>query len=193
MFLPVRMVFGPGAGQQSTIYNRGIELTTRQLAAFEHEAADMSAPLSRVGKDLRTQVEMAFATEGASGATGKWTVLSDNPAGHGYASWKEQHAPGTPILVGLRRTTGPVGRRQGQHPGYGPSGEMRFELLDPLATYISPRRLLYAPRSDIAGYHETGTPDMPARPPVDVSLRFLHSVDRAFAVWLAGMVKKLGL
>lgn len=189
MFLPVQIRMGTGEPSAASLYDRSIELTARQLYAFERGAGDMSEPLAQVGGDLRRSVAAQFATQGGQGATGKWTVLSDNPAGHGYASFKESHVPGVPILVGLRRT-GPKGQRP---QSYEPSGQMRRELLDPLATDVSPRRLLYAPISDIAGWHETGTDTMPARPPVDLSLAFLHSVDRAFVGWLARKIKALGL
>lgn len=188
MFVPMKLTFASGE-TQTALYDRQIELTTRQLSAFQHEAGDMTVPLTAVGRDLRASVEAAFGSQGSSGATGKWTQLSDNPAGHGYSSWKQSHVPGVPILVGLRRK-GVKGQRPQE---YESSGEMRKQLLEPTATYVSPRRLLYAPLSDIAGYHETGTPDMPPRPPVDVSLPFLHSIDRTFARWLAEVIRKTGL
>lgn len=183
MFIPMRMTFGAGE-HQSSFYDRQIELTNKQLLAFERASGDMTEPLVAIGKDLRRSVDAAFASQGATGATGPWAPLSLT-----YGHWKESQVPGVPILVGLRATGMPGSRPQ----TYAPSGEMRRELLDPAATYIGPRRLLYLPLSDIAGWHETGTPTMPARPPVDVSLPFLHSIDRAFARWLAVLMKKLGL
>lgn len=186
MFVPVRIGVGAGGASRAT-YARDLELTVRQLAAFEHEAGNMYDPLKLIGKDLHTQVAAAFATEGSSGASGKWVQLS--PA---YGDWKAKHS-GAPILVGLK----PLHKGSREHPNrsesYVPSGQMRFQLLDPLATHVTARRLLYSPESDIAGFHETGTDTMPARPPVDLSLTFLHSVDRTFARWLAGLVKRLGL
>jgi hypothetical protein len=183
VFVPVNVTLG--AGETTTpLYNRSIELTARQLAAFSKGAGNMSVPLGEIGADLRVSVAAQFATEGAQGATGKWTVLSEP-----YGAWKRKHAPGVPILVGLRRTKAKHARPQ----SYTTSGQMRQQLLDPLATHVSPQRLLYAPVSDIAGYHELGTPKMPARPPVDLSLAFLHSVDRHFVTWLAGLMTKLGL
>jgi hypothetical protein len=188
MFIPLRMVSGVG-GQQHTLYVRGIQLTARQLQAFEHEAADMTVPFTEVAGDMRAQVEAAFGSQGATGASGRWTALSEP-----YRTFKQDHVPGIPILVGLH----PRSKRTRNSPRtpaqtYAPSGQMRLQMLDPLATYVSPRRLLYAPRSDIAGFHETGTEKMPARPPLDLSLTFLHSIDRAFARWLAVVIKREGL
>ena len=187
MFVPVSIRLGAG-GEAGALYERSIELTARQFAALEHEAGDMRVPLTQIGENLRLSVSAEFGSEGATGATGRWTVLSDNPAGHGYRSWKAKHGPGVPILVGLKRA-GPKGQRP---QTYKISGQMRRQLLDPLATHVTPTRLLYAPTSDIAGFHELGTDRMPARPPVDVTLAFLHGVDRAFVTWLAGLVKRLG-
>jgi hypothetical protein len=34
---------------------------------------------------------------------------------------------------------------------------------------------------------------MPARPPVDPTVTFLHSVDRTFAVWIGELVDSMGL
>ncbi len=187
MFVPVSITVGAGE-KSSALYSRSIELTARQLTAFSAQAGDMTVPLTEIGADLRTQVAAQFATEGAQGATGKWAVLSDP-----YGMYKGRHVPGAPILVGIRHT--PKGTRE--HPNRGGSwqvsGKMMLSLLDPLATHVLPQRLLYAPTSDIAGWHETGTPRMPARPPVDLSLVFLHSVDRAFVSWLAAIASKLGL
>ena len=192
-FVPVSITVGSG-GHGSAAYDRSIELTARQLAAFESEARDMTEPLTAVGQDLRVQIEAAFATEGSSGASGKWVALSPN-----YATWKAEKGPGLPILVGLRPTSW-VGHRpakRNMNQTYAVSGQMMRSLLMPLqdlATWkVTPTRLLYEPSSEIAGYHEEGTDKMPARPPVDLSLTFLHSVDRTFVRWLAALIAKAGL
>ena len=190
MFIPVRIGLGT-SGNQTPLYSRNIELTVRQLAAFEHEAGNMTVPLTRIGEDMHTQIAAAFASQGATGFSGPWEQLSDT-----YGTWKAERSA-APMLVGLR----PLHKGTRQHPTrpetYAVSGKMMRQLLEPVidhATWhISPRRLAYTPLSDIAGYHETGTDKMPPRPPVDLSLTFLHSIDRAFAVWLAGLMKKLGL
>jgi hypothetical protein len=186
VFLPVKISLGAG-GDERVIYDRSIELTAKQLTAFGHEAGNMREPLSMIGRDLRAQIEAAFATEGASGASGHWVALSPD-----YQAWKQKHG-NPPLLIGVR----PIRKGTRGHPtrpqSYTTSGRMRMQLLDPLATHITSRRLLYAPQSDIAGYHETGTSRMPARPPVDLSLTFLHSIDRTFAAWIAGLTDKLGL
>jgi hypothetical protein len=190
-FVPVS-IHGINSGPE---YNRQIELTTRQLAAFEHEAGDMTAPLTAIAGDIHVQLEAAFASQGATGMTGPWTPLNET-----YAAWKASKPGGAelPILVGLRPTQ-PVHHRPAKpnmDQEYAVSGKMMRELLVPLADgltwRISPTRMRYSPDSDIAGWHETGTEDMPARPPVDLGPRFLHSIDRQFVRWLAGVIKKAG-
>lgn len=185
MFVPVSISVGVG-GEQKAGYNRIIE-TSEKFDALGVRAENMTEPLGLIGGDLRTQVEMAFGTEGASGATGPWAPLSDV-----YGSWKAQRS-NAPILVGLRPLHKGTRSSPTRPQTYVPSGKMRLELLDPLAMHVSPRRLLYAPTSDIAGWHETGTDDMPARPPVDVNITFLRSVDRTFISWFTKLMDEAGL
>lgn len=200
MFLPVNITLGAGE-QKQAVYNRILD-TSAKFDAVEAEAQDMRAPLTTIAEDLHTQIAAAFATEGSSGFTGRWRPLS--PA---YAAFKAKHGGGgLPILVGIRPVgPGRRGRRafekaSGHKLGprsYQTSGQMRRQLLVPLSDqstwHITERRLLYAPLSDIAGYHETGTPKMPARPPVDVSPTFLHAIDRHFVTWLDALMVKAGL
>lgn len=185
MFFPVAINVGAG-GEQRAGYDRIIDLADR-FEALGERTENMTEPLTQVGEDLHTQVAAAFGTEGASGATGPWAQLSEI-----YGAWKAARSE-APILVGLR----PLRKGSREHPTrpqtYQPSGGMRRELLDPLAMHVTPRRLLYAPTSDIAGYHETGTDSMPARPPVDVSVTFLHGVDRTFIAWFARLADQAGL
>lgn len=184
MFVPVNITVGAGGDRQAG-YSRIIE-TAERFDMLGARSRDMTEPLTSIGEDLHTQIAAAFGTEGASGATGPWAPLSDV-----YGTWKASHSA-APILVGLR----PLHKGSREHPtrpeSYAPSGTMRLELLDPLAMHVSPRRLLYAPTSDIAGWHETGTENMPARPPVDVNMTFLHSVDRTFIAWFARLMDEAG-
>ena len=195
-FVPVSIGFTAGE-HSSTQYSRSIELTTRQLQAFEAEAGDLTEPLTVIGEDMHTQVAAAFATQGLAGASGKWVQLSPQ-----YGAWKQKHGPGLPILVGLRpkswvgHRSSPAGKRRNVHQTYETSGRMMTEMLvplrDKLTWQITPKRLRYTPASNIAGWHQTGTDRMPARPPLNLSLTFLHSVDRAFTRWLAAAMKRHG-
>lgn len=190
MFLPVGIQVGAGDGSRAG-YSRIVE-TSARFDALGRRAEDMTTPLTRIGADLHAQISAAFATEGSTGASGPWRQLS--PA---YGAWKQRKRPGTPILVGLR----PTHKGTREHPtrpeSYEPSGRMREQLLVPLGDrstwHVSPRRLLYTPLSNIAGFHQTGTPRMPSRPPVDPTVGFLHSIDRQFAVWLNELLEQSGL
>lgn len=188
MFVPVRLTVGAGEGR--TGYNRIIE-TSDRFDALGTRVRDMTEPFTQIASDLHTQLEAAFATEGGTGATGRWQPLSEP-----YATWKEAHG-GAPILVGLR----PLHKGSREHPtkpeSYTKSGRMREQLLVPLSDlatwHILPQRMIYAPLSNIAGFHQTGTENMPARPPVDPSVTFLHSIDRAFVSWMGRLMDEAGL
>lgn len=192
MFVPVQISLGAG-GERTAEYDRAIELTARQMRAFSAETGDMLEPLTAVASDLHTMLEAQFASQGAAGASGRWRVLSEP-----YGAWKAKHAPGVPILVGLRPKTKRT-RHSPRKPAqtYEVSGQMMRALLVPLGDrvtwQIDSKRMAYLPSSDIAGFHETGTEKMPARPPVAPTLEFLHSVDRQFVRWLAGVMKRTGL
>lgn len=189
MFLPVQIKIGTSTGGAAA-YDRMLETTSR-FDALAKEAENMTVPLTRIGEDLHANLLAAFATEGATGYSGRWAPLSTT-----YGAWKAKHSS-APLLVGLK----PLHKGSRQHPtrpeSYGISGRMRQQLLMPLADratwHIDPKRLAYTPLSNIAGFHQTGTSKMPARPPVDLSPAFLHSIDRSFTVWVAGLIEKAGL
>lgn len=176
MFVPVRMTTNGEA-----VYSTGFDM-------IESKARDMAVPLTLIGERLLFGVGKQFTTEGAWGLH-QWPPLKPE-----YAAWKEHHGPGLTMLVGLR-PVGRVGTRE--HPIYGkhyvPSGKMRAELLDPASLSVTPERLLYAPVSDIAGFHQSGTPKMPARPPVSIPLDELHEYDRIFVAWLNGILTEANL
>lgn len=155
---------------------------------LDREMDDLSVPLGLVGQNLMQRIGAQFTTEGFSGATGRWRPLSYN-----YGRWKEHRAPGTPILVGIRPTQKGSRKHPNQHESYTVSGRMKYELLDPLAMHIAPQRLLYAPTSDIAGYHQTGTAKMPARPLISVYPSTLREWDRYFVAYISKVTKELDL
>lgn len=129
--------------------------------AYAHEVEDMSVPLGRSADVILAHVRENFATEGKAGQPAGWAPLS--PA---YQAWKAKHYPGRPILV-----------RQ---------GGMKGALLNrALSVTVLKQRMLYHPPNRYAGYHQTGTRHMPARPPVrltDAAIR--QAIDRVFVVWL---------
>lgn len=171
MFVPVQININGEA-----IYARGFDM-------LEHEARDMTVPLSAIGGRLLEDVGAQFGSEGAWSGN-PWEELSEP-----YDVWKEQHVPGLPKLVGIKRT-GDIGQRP---QTYAVSGKMRAEMLDPAAVHITPRRMSYLPTSDIAGFHEFGTDTMPARPPVEVPPGELREWDREFVRWMNGVLVQAGL
>lgn len=147
---------------------------------------DMRAPLAYVGDRLRAGVAEQFESEGAWGGQ-PWADLTEN-----YRNWKAEHGPSLPKLVGLR-AVGRKGTRTSPISGkrYTTSGKMRVELLAPSAVTVSEKRMVYAPVSKIAGYHQEGTPKMVARPPVVIPLRELDEWEAAFGEWLDGLVERV--
>lgn len=178
MFVPIKVTVN-----DSVEYDRGFNAIGDKLLAFGKSAGDMTEPLTEIGETLMANVA---ATMGAQGA-GAWAPLSTP-----YGPWKESKVGGVPMLVGIR----PLHKGSREHPtrpeSYGVSGSMLRSLLDAgTALHVSPKRMVYSPTSEIAGYHEDGTEKMPARPPVALTPAVLHSWDRSFVTWLAGLVEKV--
>lgn len=187
LFAPVRIAVSAG-GQDAALYHSGIGLLGRKLTAYELSLGDMSRPLGEVAADLNVNIIGAFASQGAWNGFGGWTALSER-----YGGWKERRAPGTPILVGV--TADHKGSRE--HPSrpgsYRPSGRMREEMTSPGSYRVGPRSMLYAPPTDYAGYHLTGTSRMPARPQIELSVETLHLWDGFFGQWLTDLARELQL
>lgn len=144
---------------------------------------NMTTPLTLMGRDIVSGVVESFATEGASGGKA-WVPLT--PV---YGNWKAARGPGVPKLVGLRRR-GPKGQRP---QTYSMSGEMERDLLADEAVKVTPRTLAYLPESNIAGFHQEGTPKMAARPPVPLLERELMDWDTILADWVSGVLDEAGL
>ena len=60
---------------------------------------DLRPTLKVIGIGYRKEVEAIFNKQQSRGEGLKWPQLSDNPPGEGYASWKQKHYPGKPLLV----------------------------------------------------------------------------------------------
>jgi hypothetical protein len=191
--MPVAIRVGSG-DSEATLYDRRIDLIGDRLTAFGRASGDMTEPLTTVGETLHDMILGQFTSQGGTGLTGRWQPLSE-----AYAAWKDSKHPGLPILTGVRPTGwvghagDPAGEQRNTSQTYEESGAMRLSLLDPAATHVTPKRLLYSPTSDIAGWHQTGTETMPARPPVDLRPTDLRVFDRTFAGWLADLVKRSDL
>lgn len=174
MFVPIKITTTAG-GQAQAISDRFVQ--------FSRRLEDLSVPLEQINESLHERIAEQFASQGAGGYTGTWAALSAT-----YGAWKQKKRPGTPILVGLH----PTHKGSRQHPArpesYGISGAMRDSVLDPAATVVGPLRMLYAPTSDIAGFHQTGTSKMPARPIISLYPSTLHEWDRYFVTFLNRLI-----
>lgn len=184
MLIPVEISVNAGGARK--IYQRGPDLIGDRLQAFGLKAQGFREPLATIGASLIQRIGVEFQTEATS--YGPWAPLSEP-----YGEWKQQHVPGVQTLVGIR----PVHKGTRQHPtrpqSYTTSGQMRREVLDPASLTVDSRRMLYAPVSDIAGYHQTGTSRMPARPLIALRPSNLREWDRVFIAWLDKTQKEVEL
>jgi hypothetical protein len=175
VFVPVTITANGEA-----VYSTGFDM----LAS---ESRDQTIPLSGIGSRLVESVGAQFGTEGSHSGH-PWVQLSER-----YGKWKESRVPGLPILVGIRPESKGTREKPHRPQTYVPSGRMRRELLDMASVRTTPTRMVYAPVSDIAGYHQDGTPKMPARPPVDLTLTELHEWDRIYVRWMNGLIAQASL
>ncbi len=176
MFVPISVKVNG-----STEYSRGFDVIGAKLRAFQESAGDLTEPLTAIGNTLMTSIAATMSSEGA----GAWPPLSPD-----YGAWKAARS-NAQMLVGLR----PLHKGTREHPTrpetYAVSGRMKTELLaKEEALNVEPKRMIYAPISDIAGFHETGTSKMPARPPVMLTPATLHSWDREFVSYFNALIER---
>lgn len=152
----------------------------RQFELAASWARDMREPLQEMMDMILENVRAQFESEGAQGHHGPWQPLSD-----AYGKWKARVWPGRPILV-----------REG-----GMKGAM---LNRTVAVHVGPDRAVYEPRSNIAGYHQTGGDwigpvwghgeyphHLPQRRMVDLPETFKHeAIDRVFTRWIARKLRE---
>lgn len=139
----------------------------------------MHTPLSKISLSMLAAVEKQFETEGGYGLK-PWRELTDK-----YKSFKEKHAPGAKILIGIKRV--------GNEYLTGMSGKMKKELLDPASIKIVGNRIFYNPTSTIAPYHQEGTPKMVSRPPVVTPPHLLSEWNDIMGLWVEEKIKESGL
>lgn len=145
--------------QRFSIDVMGQSIYDRAFEAAAREVENLTDPLTAVAEHLRLSVSEQFRTEGEAGLGTRWQALNPDYEAYKEANWGPQ-----PILVR--------------------SGEMRAEMTDPRAFTVSPRRLVYEPRSSIAALHQVGAGHLPARPIVVLNEGQRRSIDRIFASWL---------
>lgn len=116
------------------------------LRAIENRARDARQAFERMSESFIRMERKQFASEGGYGS-GRWAPLS--PA---YAARKRIEYPSTPILV----ATGTLRRSLTGGDGY--------------ISFIESDRAVFGSDVPYAGFHQSGTATMPARPPVPRTL-----------------------
>lgn len=160
-----------------------IESLVADFREVAQSSRDMTEPLTVVIKRILTFVGRQYTTEGTA-AGYAWPRLTDK-----YREWKESKVPGLPILFGVRRL-GPPGQRP---QTYGPSGRMIAASTDPASTTVGPKRAIYRPLTETLGWHQFGTQNMPARPPVLFSPREEAEWPHVFLGWIDAQIVAAGL
>ncbi len=113
-------------------------------------------------------VARQFSEEGGGPSQGKWPELSD-----AYAARKARRWPGRPILVASGAL---VAALTNSHS----AGALRE---------TTPTTLAYGTRGiEYASYHQTGTPRMPSRPPVDFDDDAADAIEEAAKAALRDLV-----
>lgn len=133
-----------------------------RLARYIFAVRDAAPAFEILGERFVAMEQKQFASEGAWGGAA-WAPLS--PA---YASWKARHYPGKPIL------------------------QLGGTLIDsltigPKIREIGPTFATFGTDVSYAQYHQQGTPKMPQRKPLDITLierRFWVEVIRR---WITGV------
>ena len=115
----------------------GLEPLTRTLVRFGDATQDFTAVWDQIIADARRITGQRFDEQGPG-----WAPLSER-----YAAEKARTHPGAPILVR--------------------SGELRYRLVtNPDVLEVTPLSFAYGIRASFYGrFHQTGTRNMPARPP----------------------------
>jgi phage gpG-like protein len=139
----------------------GEQQISRAFQVYGEEAQDLSEPLDRMADVIIDAVRAQFDTQGTGGLGHPWTPLSPE-----YAAWKLARYGPKPILVA--------------------TGDMKQAMLDKAsAVTVTPKRMVYSPVDEKAGYHQDGTVNMPQRKIVALTdAQKRNAVDRVFSEWL---------
>jgi phage gpG-like protein len=142
----------------------GEQQISRAFQVYGEEAQDLSEPLDRMADVILDAVEQQFATEGKGGLGHPWTPLSPE-----YAAWKLARYGPKPILEA--------------------SGDMKAAMLNKgAAVVVTPKKMVYHPVDEKAGYHQDGTIHMPQRKILALTdAQKRNAVDRVFSEWLTAI------
>lgn len=147
----------------------------RGITRFGDGVSDYRPIWPLIYGEFQAEVKGQFESQGEQGGQA-WAPLSDNPPGRGYASWKQRHYPGQPILV---RT-----------------GELKASLTDPHAPGAvfepQPKQMTMGSNVPYAIYHQKGTGKMPARPEIELTEKWKRETMRHIQDFLVMRATELG-
>jgi len=147
------------------------------ISRFSEGLVDYRPIWPVIDDEFRAEVKRQFDTEGESGGEA-WKPLSDK----GYGAWKEQHYPGTPILVREGTLRASLTNRDA------PGSISRQE----------PKTLVMGTSVPYAIYHQKGTKDeagkviMPARPEIKLTKGFKRIAMGYIQEYLVERASELG-
>jgi phage gpG-like protein len=160
----------------------------RWFNRLAEDVSDASEPLKEVTADFWEMEQRQFDSEG--GASGGWAALSTRTAtitgqmGRGalgaehqsYAAWKARHYPGKKIL---------------EREGY-LKGSLTNSGIGAAWTINEPEKLRVTVGTKLgyAAYHQTGTPNMPRRRPIDLTEKDKKRWTQIFHRWLIARSKQ---
>ncbi|MHB0874567.1 MAG: phage virion morphogenesis protein [Anaerolineae bacterium] len=125
----------------------GADQVMRTFNRFAEGVTDVSEAFEDIADDFLQLEDRQFSSQGAEGSGG-WKVLST-----AYAAWKERYYPGARILER--------------------DGWLRASLTQKNAPYgireISATKLELGTTVPYGMWHQTGTDEMPARPPIQLN------------------------
>jgi phage gpG-like protein len=138
----------------------GDQQLKRTIIRFAEEVSDCTEPLKEVTQDFWQMEQRQFDSGG--NASGGWASLKPN-----YAKWKARHFPNAKILE-------LTGLLKGSLTNQNPWTVNELEKL----------KVTLGTKINYAGYHQTGTRNMPQRRPIDFTEQDKKRWNHIFAVWL---------
>lgn len=148
-----------------TLRANGSQQLKRTLVRWTEAITDLRPAYEEIADRFASMELLLFATEGASGGA-PWAPLSP-----GYRTWKERNYPGRPILV----RTGDLRRDLTRRP-------FGIEV-------ITTDTLRVGAKVPYARYHQTGTPRMPRRPPVNLTEAQRQELVKIVQAYILGYIK----
>lgn len=143
-----------------------------EFAGFR--ARNLSDPLRRAGATLLHHIARTFETEG-DWIGHPWPLLDE-----GYAAWKEQHAPGRPMLV----LTGLLRRMAISRSAVHVTGNQLSWTVNLPYAHIQQEGATWMTLRKVGGKFRPHVAHIPARPFVQVTPGLVEAIEQDFRVWL---------